>query len=283
MVAWLIIAVAVLVVWQIIGLLLHRSVLFPVHLVGAASDRPDAAVASLERYWLDTPAGRTEIWFMPGHGVSDQQPGPLVIHAHGNGELIDIWPVILNRYRQMGISVGQVEYRGYGRSDGRPSQATVTADFVAAYDLLASRADVDSARIIGHGRSVGSGAICALAAERPLAAMVLESPFASVSDIALGYGIMPWFVTNRFDNRAVVAEFAGPILLLHGRDDRVIGIGHSRKLARSARDSRLVEFDCGHNDMPVDSQAYWQAIEQRLHPLLSRPGRVESAAKPSAH
>jgi hypothetical protein len=271
MVIWLIIAIGLVLAWQIVGLVLHRSVLFPVRLVQSATDPPAPSAPGLSRYWLKTPAGRTEMWFMPGDGVDDQNPGPLVIHAHGNGELIDIWPAMLEPYRRMGVSVALVEYRGYGRSAGQPNQKTITADFIAAYDQLAARADVEADRIIGHGRSVGSGAICALADRRPLAAMVLESPFASVTDIALGYGILPWFVTNRFNNLAVVAEFQGPILLLHGQTDRIIPIGHSRKLSRAASDARLVTFDCSHNDMPVASDRYWQAIEQLLRPLVDRP------------
>ncbi len=80
------------------------------------------------------------------------------------------------------------EYRGYGRSGGVPEQAGITSDMIAFYDLLAKREDVDAARIYAHGRSLGAGVAAQLAAKRPAAGLILESPFKSAASFALRLG-----------------------------------------------------------------------------------------------
>ena len=81
----------------------------------------------------------------------------MVIFAHGNGELIDYWPDELKKFNDFGLGVLLVEYPGYGRSDGTPTQKSISEAFEAAYDMLVSRPDVDAERIILFGRSVGGG------------------------------------------------------------------------------------------------------------------------------
>ena len=101
-----------------------------------------------------------------------------------------------------------VEYPGYGRSGGKPSERSVTATMLAAYDRIARDPRVDAQRIFGHGRSLGGGAMAQLAARRPLAALILESSFTSVADILHGYHIPDWLISNRFDTRAVLADIS---------------------------------------------------------------------------
>ena len=131
-----------------------------------------------ESIWLDIDGERVEAWFLPATGAL---PHPLLIHAHGNGELIDIQTKSVAPLRAAGISVLLVEYPGYGRSGGNPSEKSVTATFVAAYDRVKGDPRVDATRIIGYGRSLGGGAVAQLAARRPLAALVLESTFTSIA------------------------------------------------------------------------------------------------------
>ena len=102
----------------------------------------------------------------------------------------------------------------------------------------------------GYGRSLGGGAICQLAANRPLAALILESTFSSVADLARPMGVPSWLVRDPFDNLSVLREYAGPVLLLHGSRDRVIPFRHSERLHDEARQSILRPMTCGHNDCP---------------------------------
>src|SRR5262249_34014570 len=141
---------------------LQRMLLFPRHLIG---QRPpfDIALLGGESLWLQGGEGAIEVWFLPGRGVSAAAPGPAVVFAHGNAELIDDWPEFLDPYRALGVSIVLPEYRGYGRSPGSPSEQRIIQDFVQAFDVIAARRDVDAQRIVLHGRSIGGGIVCGLA------------------------------------------------------------------------------------------------------------------------
>jgi pimeloyl-ACP methyl ester carboxylesterase len=214
----------------------------------AASARPDALHdAHGEALWSEVDGQRVEAWFLPGAAAA---PAPVLIYAHGNGELIDYWAAEFAPLRAAGIHVLLVEYPGYGRSGGSPSESSVTAALVAAHDLVVADPRVDPRRIIGYGRSLGGGAIAQLAARRPLAALVLESTFTSLTDVVRGYQIPDMLVRNRFDTRGALAKFRGPVLLLHGRSDPVFSVGHARGLKEAAPQAELHLLECGHNDCP---------------------------------
>jgi pimeloyl-ACP methyl ester carboxylesterase len=106
---------------------LQRKLLFPSHLVPRPRHAAHAEVGG-EQYWFDG----VEAWLLPGRGVTAATPGPLLVFAHGNGELIDQWPPMLAPYRQRGLSVLLPEYRGYGRSAGQPSEPALVGDFARA-------------------------------------------------------------------------------------------------------------------------------------------------------
>lgn len=260
------IAAAVVAGYWLLLFLTQRSLLFPAPVVGGAPMRPDDA----EQVWLATAAGRSEAWFLPATSEA-AAPCSLFIFTHGNGELIDFWPEELDEPRRWGAAVLLVEYPGYGRSPGHPSETTITQAVLAAFDWARARADVDPGRIVAYGRSVGGGAACQLAARRPVAALILESTFTSVRSFARRFGAPGFLVRDPFDNLAVVREYRGPILLLHGSRDDIIVPGHSRALAAAARQAELHLLPCGHNDCPRE----WPLIHAFLerHGLLPAPGR----------
>lgn len=246
----------------------QRSLIYHPTRAGAPHIPPRVAAAGLARRWLPTPAGDVELWLMPGQGVSAAHPGPVVLFAHGNAELIDHWPERLLPYHRLGVSVCLVEYRGYGRSAGSPSQAAITADFVAAFDLLTTHPLVDPRRIVFHGRSLGGGVVMALVAQRPPAALVLESTFASLVAMAQGMGVPAWLgrwlVRDPYDSEATLRGYGGPTLIFHGEHDEVIPFAHGQRLHSARPGSRLIAMPCGHNDLPRDPRAYWLAITDHL-------------------
>jgi fermentation-respiration switch protein FrsA (DUF1100 family) len=196
---------------------------------------------------LDVDGKRVEAWFMPA-----RNPGraPLIINAHGNGELIDQWAERVGPVRDAGFGVLLVEYPGYGRSEGMPSERSISDAMVAAYDWAAKDPRVDPRRIVAHGRSMGGGAVGQLAKHRQLAALILESSFASLADMVRAHGVPDFLVTNRFDTYSVLREYRGPVLIIHGVDDEVIPFLHARRLASVAPQARFVELPCHHNDCP---------------------------------
>jgi fermentation-respiration switch protein FrsA (DUF1100 family) len=242
---------------------LQRRILYPRHLVDPEPDAGEG-VPGLERWWLDTPSGPVEAWFLPGQGALPDAPAPLVVFTHGNAEVIEQWPDDLAPYRTWGASLLLPEYRGYGRSAGRPTQAGITADLTAFVDRALARPDVAGGKVAYHGRSLGGGVACALAAARPPAALVLESTFTSVRDRAHEMTLLPraW-VRDPWDNLTVVGAFAGPVLVLHGTRDRTIPVRHGERLRAAARDGRIETWVAGHNDLPRDDR-YWGAIRDTL-------------------
>ena len=219
-----------------------------------------------ETIWLDTSEGRTETWFIPPARQSIDQPTyPLVIFAHGNAELIDFWARELSPLRRLGVGLLLVEYPGYGRSQGRPSQASITEVFVTAYDRIVKNPQVDPKRIILMGRSIGGGAACQLAAQRSTAALILMSTFTSAKAFAPKYLVPGFLVRDPFDNLDVVRKFTGPVLLIHGQHDEIIPFSHGKRLQQSARQARLIAYPCGHNDCPPRKDVFWKDIEGFLH------------------
>lgn len=233
--------------------LVQRSVMFPAP-SGDGPPRP----ADIQQIWLETSAGRTEAWFLPARG-SGAGTVPLILFAHGNGELIDSWPTAFDAPRDWGMAVLLVEFPGYGRSAGSPSQETIERAFEAAYDWARTQPGIDTGRVVLYGRSLGGGAVAALSLARPAAAMVLESCFTTTGALARRYFAPPFLVRDRFDNLDAVARFRGPMLILHGDHDEVIPTWHGRRLAAAAG-VRLELMPCGHNDC----ERPWPQVHQFL-------------------
>lgn len=240
--------------------------------VPAAPPGPSAGITPI---WLETRFGRVEAWFLPGEGGA---PGrrPVVLFFHGNGEVIDFLPSQVEGFRELGMGVLLVEYPGYGRSQGKPSEASITAVAVAAYDMLVGRDDVDPARVIAFGRSLGCGPACALSRQRPLAALILQSPFTSTRPFARRFLLPGFLLRDLYDNRAALAAFAGPVLILHGRHDDVIPFAQGEELARAARNARFVPLACAHNDCPPDWREFRRIVAEFLrHGALLPPAEGE--------
>src|SRR5439155_16972815 len=105
---------------------------------------------------------------------------------------------------------------------------------------LAARDDVDPQRIVAMGVSIGGGPACELALSRPVRALVLLSTFTSIDEFARAFWLPPFLARDRFDNRARVSAFAGPVLVLHGRHDELIPFAHGQALAAAAKHAQFV-------------------------------------------
>jgi fermentation-respiration switch protein FrsA (DUF1100 family) len=247
----------------------QRFIIYPGRTIRAPAAPPGPS-AGIVPVRLETRFGRTEAWFLPGKGVS---PGrrPALLFFHGNGEIIDFLPEQLEGFRAMGMGVLLVEYPGYGRSEGKPSEAGIAATAVAAYDAMAGRNDVDPARMVAFGRSLGCGPACDLSRQRPLAALILQSPFISTRAFARRFLVPGFLIRDVYDNRTALTAFAGPVLILHGRSDDIVPFSHGEELARVARNASFVALDCTHNDCPPDWREFWRILADflRLHGIVA--------------
>ena len=225
----------------------ETAMLFPAPPLPAAAPQLGDGVVNA---FLDTADGRVEAFLLPGVSAG-ATPGPLLVYAHGNGELVDFWLGEFDALRANGLSILLVEYPGYGRSTGTPSEPSIRRAMVAGYDWALAHARIDAQRVIGHGRSLGGGALCALGRERALAALVLESTFTRVDEVARElFGVPRFLVSNTFDNLGFVGAYGSPVLLLHGEQDASIPVAHAQRLARALPAAQLELLPCGHNDCP---------------------------------
>lgn len=242
---------------------MQRQIIFPRSHIPYLSEA-EKSVPGLEKIWLSTYSGKFETWFMPPLNIRPLKPSPAVIFAHGNAELIDFWPEELQSFTRIGIGVLLVEYPGYGRSEGSPSQKNISHAFNAAYEYLVSRNDVDPNRIILFGRSVGGGAVCALASRKPSAALILQSTFTSVRTFASRFLAPGFLVRDPFDNLSVVSTYKGPVLIIHGKNDDIIPFSHGKALFEKCLKGKLIIYDCSHNDCPPNQEVFRKDIETFL-------------------
>jgi uncharacterized protein len=142
-----------------------------------------------------------------------------------------------------------VEFPGYGRSEGAPSQDSITGAALAAYDWAKTQPTIDSRRIVAQGRSLGGAAAAILAANRATAALVLESTFTSIRSFAHQFRVPEFMVRDPFDSLSLVAAYSGPLLVLHGERDELTQPHHARAIAAAASPGAELHFlPCGHND-----------------------------------
>lgn len=235
----------------------QRAMLFP-----GTGMEPTARLGppnGAETVWFEVDDARVEAWLLPATSLPEEGNAPAIIFAHGNAELIDELADDFGALRDAGLHVLLVEYPGYGRSSGSPTQVNMTAIFTEAYDWLAARPDVKAEQIIGMGRSLGGGAIAALSRQRELAVIVLQSTFTSVPAMAHSFAVPTWLVRDPFDNESALRAYKGPVLLAHGRQDKMIPFRHGKQLAKVA-DAELLAWDCGHNDCPPDWEDYLNQV-----------------------
>jgi len=227
------------------------------------AESPVGRMPNAEGYRVAGVSGTVEAWFLPPLRKVDSIP--VLIFSHGNGEIIDQWLGEFDEFRRWGLGVLLVEYPGYGRSEGATSEKTVQDALVNAYDVIVNRRGVDRARIVGWGFSLGGGAICALARERHLAALVLQSTFTSLRIFAHRYFMPEFLIRDPFDNAEVLRDFTGPVLVLHGRNDEVIPYSEGQKLAMVAPRGTLRLYECGHWCWPPGQLPLAKDIYSFLH------------------
>jgi pimeloyl-ACP methyl ester carboxylesterase len=152
-----------------------------------------------------------------------ETPSPVVLCFGGNAEEVS-WTLAEARWPR-DWAVAAVNYRGYGASEGSPGETALVADALAIHDAIAGRSDVDRRRIVAYGRSLGAGVAVKLAAARPLAGVILASPYDSL--VAVGrthYPLLPvaWLLRHRFDVLADATRLRVPMLALVADADAII-------------------------------------------------------------
>ena len=204
----------------------------------AAAGLPQAAEELLK-----TDDGETVIaWHVAPRGEQ-----PVVLYFHGNGGALRLRAGRFAALTADGTGLVALSYRGYGGSSGAPSEAGLIADARAVYDFAIARYPAE--RLVLWGESLGSGVAVALAAEKPVGKVVLESPFTSAVDVAAAiYPFAPvrYLMKDQFRSDERIAAVQAPVLILHGTHDTVVPIRFGERLHSLVRGpSRFMRFDGG--------------------------------------
>ena len=161
-----------------------------------------------------------------------------------------------------------LDYRGYGQSGGSPSEKALVADAIALYDHALKLPGVDPRRIHAFGRSLGSGVAVALAAQRPLAGLILATPYDSLAAVAKRYyWYLPvdWMLKHRFDSLARAPQLKTPLLCLIAERDEVIPAVHAERLfeAWGGAKRKVVLTGAGHNTSDAHP-LFWPSVRAFL-------------------
>ena len=222
---------------------------------------------SFEDAWFESADGtRIHGWYVP-----HERPRAVVLFCHGNaGNVSHRAEMLRILHEGVGVSVLIFDYRGYGRSQGRPDEPGVLADARAARKWLATRADVGQEEIVLMGRSLGGAVAVDLAAGQRARALVVESSFSSLPEVAAyHYPWLPvrWMMRTRFDSAGKIGTYHGPLLQSHGTADTIVPYRFGRRLFEAANQPKqfvaLPELD--HNEpQPVE---YYRALIALLDDL----------------
>jgi fermentation-respiration switch protein FrsA (DUF1100 family) len=201
----------------------------------------------IEERWITTSDGvRLHAWY-----GTPADPVATLVWSHGNGGNIAGRGEVLLALVDAGVAVLAYDYRGYGKSGGRPNEAGVYLDAAAAYDDLRARG-VPPERLIAFGESLGGAVSIRLASERPCAGVAVVSTFTRLADVArVHYGAVATMAGSRFDSRARVGTLGVPLLVAHGDRDDIVPYDLGAALFAVAREPKrfLAVAGAGHNDV----------------------------------
>ncbi len=185
-----------------------------------------------------------------------------ILYIHGNAEDLGNIEPVLQQLQDIGFSVFAYDYRGYGTSQGKPSERNAYRDVETAYNYLTQQLGVPPQRIIAFGRSVGAGSAVDLAARKPLAGLIVESAFTTAFRVIVPIPILPF---DKFSNINKIKKVKCPVLVMHGKADEVIPFSHGQKLFAAIRTPKLSLWvdEAGHNDfMWIAGERYAETLRK---------------------
>tara|TARA_R110002020_G_scaffold11538_2_gene43262 strand:- start:990 stop:1829 length:840 start_codon:yes stop_codon:yes gene_type:complete len=210
-----------------------------------------------------------DAWWVPA-----PEPRASLLFFHGNAGNISHRLESIAQFHRLGLSVLIVDYRGYGRSEGRPSEAGTALDARAAWQWLRNVVS-EPDEIVVFGRSLGAAVAAELAAsleqqQAAPAAVILESPFRSVPALAQQlYPFLPvrWLARIDYPVETYVTQISAPLLVIHSHGDEIIPFAQGEAVYRAAQEPKqLLEIQGGHNTGFLDSEpAYSEGIDAFLH------------------
>jgi fermentation-respiration switch protein FrsA (DUF1100 family) len=221
-------------------------------------------------------------WFFPA-STNSPRPRLAVLVCHGNAGNISHRLGLCAALLATGVNVFVFDYRGYGRSQGRPSEEGTYRDAQAAYQWLRQKG-FPGTNIIAFGESLGGGVAAELAARATVGGLVLQSTFTSIPD--MGAELFPWLPvrwlgTIHYDTRSKLPRLKVPVLVMHSPADGMIAFHHGQSNFAAANEPKLFwELRGEHNDPLADAQHFIAGLEQFLSLIASRAAGSAGADSP---
>ena len=251
-----------------------------------AVDPPDASLVLHERAVSFKAADSTTLsaWIIPAARATPDAPWVLISHGNYGNIGYGGRPQFYAWFRDLGVNLFAYDYRGFGASEGSPSEAGVYADAAAAYRYLTDSLHVPPSRIVLFGHSLGTGVTIELARHASAAGLIVEDAYTSVAD--RGQEVFPvlpirLIARSRFASIDKVGALRLRKLFLHARNDRTIPIEHGRKLfAAAAEPKEFVELNAGHADAyTADRVRYYGAIDAFIRRVTASPPIVATVPR----
>ena len=228
---------------------------------------PEAMNLPFEEVRLQTRDG-VEIfgWFIPG---PEGAKAPAALFFHGNAGNISHRLEQVRIIHRLGLACLIVDYRGYGKSRGKPSEPGLYLDAAAAWEWLTAQQGIPPGSIVAWGRSLGGPVAAWLAANRGPGGLIVESSFTSLPE--LGQKLYPFLPvklisTLRFPTKKYVQQAACPVLVVHSPQDEIVPYAFGRRLFEAANEpKRFLEISGGHNEgFAVSGERYERGVESFL-------------------
>ena len=225
-----------------------------------------------EEVYIKTSDGETlHGYFFPAPDVrAGLKPAPTIIYLHGNAQNVSTWyvaPVEIQKH--VPVNALLIDYRGYGKSTGKPTVEGVIKDALAMYKYLIDRG-FKPEEISLYGRSIGGAVALELAAKEKVKSVVVQSSFTSLTDIAKElYPFIPNALINNnsWNSKELIKKINCPVLISHGDKDEIVSISHSYKLYEAANKPKklIVLKGATHNDISsYFNKEYFEALREMM-------------------
>jgi fermentation-respiration switch protein FrsA (DUF1100 family) len=225
-------------------------------------------VSEMEEVFITCENGNT----INGLFVPGKDTFPTVVIFHGNAGNVTHRDIILQGFNRLGYAVLLIDYQGYGKSEGTPSEKNLYLDGRASLEWLSKEKKVKPEEIVFFGKSLGSGVAVELATKNRFKGLILESPFTSIASVARSHFPYKFFPVNlllidKFDNAAKIHRVNSPLLITHGTEDTIVNKEEGEKLFKQANMPKklyLIEGADHNNIQYYNPQKYWETIAEWL-------------------
>ena len=256
------VVLAVLALYAFARYARRASMFFPDRFPIGIWDVQGLAVPPQDHYFTASDGVRLHAWLFR----ADDPDAPMIVWLHGNAGNITNRAPMATELARRGVSVLLVEWRGFGRSEGHPSEMGLYQDALAAYDYATRELGIAAHNIVAYGESLGGPYAAHLAARRPVRAVIIENSFPSLADLGNAlYAPLPlgWTAPRAMTTTRWLNEAGVPVLVMHGRRDGVIPFRLGMKLFEGLQGPKelLVSETASHSEIPAaEPERYYSTV-----------------------